>query len=68
MNGGAFSEARAKGWTAVALPYRGRRLSMIAALPPVGRQRLPAAQTPQRSAASPPAWQASKTRDRYRTA
>jgi serpin B len=37
MNGGAFQEARAKGWTAVALPYRGGRLSMVAALPPAGR-------------------------------
>ena len=47
MNGGAFSEARAKGWTAVALPYRGRRLSMIAALPPVAGRgcQLPSAST-----------------------
>ena len=36
MNGGAFQKARAKGWTAVALPYRGGRLSMVAALPPAG--------------------------------
>ena len=47
MSGGAFSEARAKGWTAVALPYRGRRLSMIAALPPAAGRgcQLPSAST-----------------------
>jgi serine protease inhibitor len=36
MSGGSFVTARAQGWTAVALPYRGGRLSMIAALPPSG--------------------------------
>ena len=47
MSGGAFTEARAKGWTAVALPYRGRRLSMIAALPPAAGRgcQLPSAST-----------------------
>ena len=36
MRGGAFAETRAHGWTAVALPYKGGRLSMLAALPPTG--------------------------------
>jgi serpin B len=36
MRGGAFAETRAHGWTAVALPYKGGRLSMLAALPPAG--------------------------------
>ena len=36
MNGGSFATAHADGWTAVALPYRGGRLTMIAALPPAG--------------------------------
>jgi len=34
MNGGSFTVAHAGGWTAAELPYRGRRLSMIAMLPP----------------------------------
>jgi len=36
MRGGAFSVTRTHGWTAVALPYKGGRLSMLAALPPAG--------------------------------
>ena len=36
MNGGDFSAATAAGWTAVSLPYRGGKLSMIALLPPSG--------------------------------
>ena len=34
MNGGSFAMTHEDGWTAVALPYRGGRRSMIAALPP----------------------------------
>jgi serine protease inhibitor len=37
MNGGRFRQAQAAGWTAVALPYRGGRLSMVALLPPVAQ-------------------------------
>jgi serpin B len=37
MNGGRFRQAQAAGWTAVALPYRGGRLAMVALLPPVAR-------------------------------
>jgi serine protease inhibitor len=33
MSGAGYSYARAAGWTAVALPYRGHRLDMIALLP-----------------------------------
>jgi len=36
MNGGDFSAATAAGWTAVSLPYRGGKLSMVALLPPSG--------------------------------
>jgi serine protease inhibitor len=36
MHGGDFSAATAAGWTAVSLPYRGGKLSMIALLPPSG--------------------------------
>ncbi len=35
MNGGSFPVAKADGWTAAALPYRGGRLRMLALLPPV---------------------------------
>ncbi len=35
MNGGRFRQAQAAGWTAVALPYRGGHLAMVALLPPV---------------------------------
>ena len=34
MNGGSFPVAKADGWTAAALPYRGGRLRMLALLPP----------------------------------
>jgi serine protease inhibitor len=34
MSGGQFRRAETAGWTAVALPYRGRRLAMVALLPP----------------------------------
>lgn len=34
LEGGQFSEAGANGWTAVALPYQGSRLEMLALLPP----------------------------------
>ena len=37
MNGGRFRQAQASGWTAVALPYRGGRLAMVALLPPVAQ-------------------------------
>jgi serpin B len=33
MNGGGFRSARAGGWTAVSLPYRGGKLAMLALLP-----------------------------------
>ncbi len=36
MSGGQFHQARAAGWTAVSLPYRGDRLAMLALLPPAG--------------------------------
>jgi serpin B len=36
MNGSGFRSARVGGWTAVSLPYRGRKLAMIALLPPAG--------------------------------
>jgi len=34
MEGGEYRQAGAAGWTAVALPYRGQRLTMMALLPP----------------------------------
>ena len=34
MTGGQFRRTQAAGWTAVALPYRGGRLAMVALLPP----------------------------------
>ena len=46
LNGDGFTTAQAGGWTAVALPYRGGRLSMLAVLPPASGQggcRIPAA-------------------------
>jgi serpin B len=46
LNGGAFTTATVRGWTAVNLPYRGGRLSMVAVLPPPGSGagcRMPAA-------------------------
>jgi serpin B len=36
MTGQSFKVATAHGWTAVSLPYRGHRLSMLALLPPAG--------------------------------
>ena len=36
MNGGQYRSARAAGWTAVRLPYRGGKLAMVALLPPSG--------------------------------
>jgi serpin B len=36
MNGGPYRTVTAAGWTAVALPYRGGQLTMIALLPPAG--------------------------------
>lgn len=36
LNGSGFAAARDQGWTAVALPYRGGRLAMLALLPPAG--------------------------------
>ena len=36
MSGQSFAVAKADGWTAAALPYRGGRLSMLALLPPAG--------------------------------
>ena len=36
MSGGQFRQARAAGWTAVSLPYRGDRLALLALLPPAG--------------------------------
>ena len=38
MNGGSFAVATSAGWTAVSLPYRGNRLSMLAVLPPAGQK------------------------------
>jgi serpin B len=47
MNGGSFPMAKSGGWTAVSLPYRADRLSMLAILPPAGQNaagcQLPAA-------------------------
>ena len=46
LNGDGFTTARADGWTAAALPYRGGRLSMLAVLPPasgLGNCQVPAA-------------------------
>lgn len=40
--GGAFAAARADGWTAVSLPYRGGKLSMVALLPAPGQAGCPA--------------------------
>jgi serpin B len=37
LHGSGFRAATDGGWTAVALPYRGGRLAMIALLPPAGR-------------------------------
>ncbi len=37
LNGGPFTTATVRGWTAVTLPYRGGRLSMVAVLPPPDR-------------------------------
>jgi serpin B len=42
LNGRGYKTASTDGWTAAALPYRGRRLAMLALLPPTG-ERLPAA-------------------------
>jgi serine protease inhibitor len=36
MNGGQYRTVTAAGWTAVQLPYRGGKLTMIALLPPAG--------------------------------
>jgi serpin B len=36
MRGGRYRTVSAAGWTAVALPYRGGKLTMIALLPPAG--------------------------------
>jgi serpin B len=36
LNGGSFPVAKSGGWTAVSLPYRADRLSMLALLPPAG--------------------------------
>jgi serine protease inhibitor len=41
MHGGDFRIARAAGWTAVSLPYRGGKLSMVALLPDSGAGRCP---------------------------
>ena len=38
MNGGSFAVVKSAGWTAVSLPYRGNRLSMLAVLPPTGQK------------------------------
>jgi serpin B len=38
MTGGSFAVTTSSGWTAVSLPYRGNRLSMLALLPPATRQ------------------------------
>jgi serpin B len=37
LQGGRFRRAEVAGWTAVALPYRGGRLAMVALLPPAAR-------------------------------
>lgn len=36
LKGGQFRTVRTDGWTAVSLPYQGRKLAMIALLPPAG--------------------------------
>jgi serine protease inhibitor len=41
MHGGGFRAVRAGGWTAVALPYRGGKLAMVALLPGSGAGRCP---------------------------
>lgn len=40
MHGAGYRYVTAGGWTAVALPYRGGRLTMTALLPPAGRAAL----------------------------
>jgi serpin B len=42
MNGGEFAMAKAAGWTAVRIPYRGGRLAMEALLPDSGAGNCPA--------------------------
>jgi serine protease inhibitor len=42
MHGNGFRMQRSGGWTAVSLPYRGGKLSMIALLPPAGSGGCPA--------------------------
>jgi serpin B len=42
LEGGSFGYARAAGWTAVRLPYRGGKLAMEALLPPTGQTGCPA--------------------------
>jgi serpin B len=37
LRGGRFLQAQTAGWTAVALPYRGGRLAMVALLPPAAQ-------------------------------
>ena len=41
LHGGDFRTARAGGWTAVSLPYRGGKLAMVALLPAAGAGRCP---------------------------
>jgi serpin B len=41
LHGGDDRTARAGGWTAVALPYRGGKLTMLALLPPAGAANCP---------------------------
>jgi serpin B len=43
MQGGPFRVARADGWTAASLPYRGGKLAMLALLPPGGSAACPTA-------------------------
>jgi serine protease inhibitor len=52
MNGGSFPLIRSGGWTAVSLPYRGGRLSMLAILPPAGRNSASNCQPPAASLVS----------------
>jgi serpin B len=52
MKGGWFASVTAKGWTAVALPYKGGRLEMLALLPPSAKASQGSAECPDLPAAT----------------